>query len=79
MIKQSNLNLKINILNQIFTKNSIDANINDIEEIFHAHIIEHNRKYDYYLMKCEFKLIFNDNHNCPYIKSELYSNETMCY
>ena len=28
-------------------------------------------------MKCEFKLVFNDNQCCPYVTSELYSNKTM--
>ena len=30
------------------------------------------------LMKCEFKLVFNDIQYCPYVTSRLYSNETMC-
>ena len=29
-------------------------------------------------MKSEFNLICNDNQNCPYVTSELYSNKTMC-
>ena len=29
-------------------------NINDIDEIFYAYVIENNKKYDYYLMNCEF-------------------------
>ena len=27
---------------------------------FYAYIIENNEKYEYCLMKCEFKLVFND-------------------
>ena len=38
-----------------------NPNINDIGEIFYAYLIEHNKKYDFNLLKCEFKLIFNDN------------------
>ena len=30
-------------------------------------------------MKCEFKIIFNDNQYCPQIPFELYSKKTMCY
>ena len=37
------------------------------------------KKNNYYLMKCEFKLILNDNQYCPNITSELYSSKTMCY
>ena len=55
-----------------------NPNINDIDEIFYAYNIEHNKKY-YYLMECEFILIFNDYQFCPYVTSELYSNRTMCY
>ena len=32
-------------------------------------------------MKCEFKLVFNDNKFCPYVTYQLYSIKTMsfCY
>ena len=56
-----------------------NPNINNLDEIYYTYIIELNRKYDYYLMKREFILIFNDNQYCPYITSELYSDKTMCY
>ena len=55
-----------------------NSNINDIDEIFYAYNIEQNKIY-YYLLECEFKLIFKDYHYCPYVTSELYSNRTMCY
>ena len=32
-----------------------NPNINDIGEKFYAYIIENNKKYDYYLVKCHFK------------------------
>ena len=54
-----------------------NLNINDIDEMFYAYIIEH-KKYDYYLMKCEFILVFNDNQFFHYVASVLYSNKTMC-
>ena len=54
--------------------------INDIDEIFYAWVFERNKKNVMnHLMKCEFNLVFNDNHFCPYVSSELYSNKTMCY
>ena len=34
--------------------------INDVDEAFYLHIIKYNKKFDYYLVKCEFKLVFND-------------------
>ena len=48
-----------------------NPNINNINTIFYAYIIEHKKKCDYYPVKCEFKLVFNDNEYCPYIKSKL--------
>ena len=56
-----------------------NPNTNDVDEIFHAYIIEHNRKHDYYLVKCEFKLVFNDNQYCPYVSFILHSSKTMCF
>ena len=29
--------------------------------LFNAYIIQHNKEYDYYLIKCHFKLVFFDN------------------
>ena len=56
-----------------------NPNINNTDEIFYAHIIEQSKKYDYYLLKCEFNLLFIDNQYCPYVTSELYGNKTTCY
>ena len=56
-----------------------NRNINNVDELFYANIIEHNKNYEYYLLKCEFKLVFKGNQYCPYVLSELYSNRTMCY
>ena len=38
-----------------------NPNINNIVEIFSPYIIEHNKQYEYYLFKCHFNLVFNDN------------------
>ena len=54
-----------------------NININDVDEVFHLYIIEHNKKFDHYLIKCEFKLVFNDYQYCPYVTSELSDNNTM--
>ena len=45
-----------------------NPNINEIDDLFYANIIE-NIKNDYYLLKCEFKLVFSDNQYCPYVTS----------
>ena len=45
-----------------------NPNINNIDKVFKAYIIEHNEKLDYYLVKCEFKLVFEDCEQCPYVQ-----------
>ena len=44
---------------------------------FLLYIIEHNKKFDYYLIKCEFKIVFNDYENYPHVMSKLSGNKTM--
>ena len=46
------------------------SNINDVDRIFYSYIIKHNKKYDYYLVKCQFKVIFNDSQYCPIVTSK---------
>ena len=51
--------------------------INDIDSIISSYIIEHNKKYYYYVIKCEFKLVFNNSEHAPHIMSKLSDNKTM--
>ena len=46
-----------------------DIDIKNVDEPFCFYIIEHNEKFDYYLVKCEFQLVFSDYQYCPYITS----------
>ena len=54
-----------------------NINITDVDEAFCLYIIELNKKIDYYLVKCHFKLIFNDYQYRPCITSNLSDNKTM--
>ena len=54
-----------------------DIDIKDVDEAFYLYIIEHNKKFDYYPVECQFKLNFNDNQYCPYVTSKLSDNKTM--
>ena len=54
-------------------------NLNEVDRIFYSFITEHNKKFDYFLKKCHFKLVFIDYELCPYITSELSDTITMCY
>ena len=42
-----------------------DIDINDVNEAFYLYTIEDNKKFDFYLVKCEFELVFNIYHYCP--------------
>ena len=59
------------------TNENLDINI--VDEVFYVYIIQHNKKYDYHLIKCHFKLVFNDNQYRTYVKSNLFDNETMVF
>ena len=54
-----------------------DFDINDVDEAFYLHIIEHKKKFDYSLIICEFKLVFNDYEYFPYVTSKLSDNKTL--
>ena len=54
-----------------------NPDINNVDRAFYEYIIQHNKNYDYYLFKCQFKLIFNDNQYCPYDTSILSDDKTM--
>ena len=53
-----------------------NPNINNIDEIFYSHIKEYNTMYEYYLIRCEFKLCFNNKKYCRLV-SILTDNKTM--
>ena len=40
-------------------------------------IIEHNEKYDFYHIKCDFILGLNNSEYSPHITSKLFDNKTM--
>ena len=40
--------------------------------------LSNTKNYDFYLVKCEYKLVFNEYQYCPSITSELSDNKTMC-
>ena len=56
-----------------------DYDINDVDEAFYLYIIEHNKKFDSYLVKCEFKLVFDDYQFYPYVTSKLGDNKTRIF
>ena len=83
----SNLKSKISISNQNTHKEFerckhielfIESpNISDIDRTIYSCIIAHNKKYDCYLNKCQYKIIFKDNQYCSYGTSKLSDNKKM--
>ena len=51
--------------------------INNADEAFYLNTIEHNKKIDYYPVKWQFKIVFNDSQYCQYVTSNLYDNKTV--
>ena len=54
-------------------------NINNIDEKFYTHINEFNNKYEYYLVRCEFKLGFFNKESYGIARSNLTDNKTMVF
>ena len=54
-----------------------DIDINNVDEAFYLYIIEHNKKFGYYRVKCQFILAFNDYGYSSCKLSILFDNKTM--
>ena len=52
-----------------------NPDINNVDEVFYAYIIQHNEELDYYPNKCHFNKIFNDNQSSTYVKSNLFDKK----
>ena len=52
-----------------------DIDIKNADETLSLYIIGHNRNFDCYLVKCEYKLVFSGYQYCPYITSKLFDNK----
>ena len=56
-----------------------NPDINKVDEVFYANIFQHNKEYDFYLIKCHFNLVFNDNQYSTYVKFNLFGDKTMSF
>ena len=50
-----------------------NPNFFDVEKLFNNYVINHNKKFVLYLVKCDFKLFLNNDFT-PYIKTAVYHN-----
>ena len=53
-----------------------NVNIKDVDELLYLYIKDHDKKFNHYLIKGEFKLVFNNNQDCKYIMTSLIDNKT---
>ena len=54
-----------------------NPHIDNVDEVCYAYIIQHNKEYDYYFIKCHFNLVFKDNQYNTYVKSNFFDNKTI--
>ena len=54
-----------------------NPNIDNIDKLFYTHINEYDNKYEYYLVRCELKLVFSNMEGYPIVSSDLRDNKTM--
>ena len=53
-----------------------DPGIDDIDRIIHTYINEYSKNYEYYLVRCEFKLSFGNMEGYPVASSKLTDIKT---
>ena len=53
-------------------------NFFNVDDLYKGFINNHNKKFYFYSVECNFNLIF-DNSFFPCIESDLYTNKTICY
>ena len=51
--------------------------INNVDEEFYVYFIDCKKKFDDYLVKCHFNIVFTDYEYAPYIMSKLSNKKTM--
>ena len=52
-----------------------NIDIKDVDEILFLYMIDHNKKFTQYLLKGQFKLVFN-NQDCKYLMTDMINNTT---
>ena len=53
-----------------------NVDIKDVDEILYLYMKDHNRKINQYLLKVQFKLVFNNNQDCKYVMTDMINNTT---
>ena len=53
-----------------------NVDLKDVDEILYLYMKDHNKKLNPYLLKGEFKLVFNNNQDCKFIMTGMIDNRT---
>ena len=53
-----------------------NVDIKDVDEIIYLYMKDHNKKFNDYLIKGEFKLVFKDKHDCKNETTGVTDNKT---
>ena len=73
---QSNVHKEFDICKHVeLTIQNLDKN--NVDEVFYTYNNQHNKQYDYYLVKCHLIFIFKDNQHNTWTKSNLFDTKTM--
>ena len=51
-----------------------NVDLKDVDEILYFYMKDHNEKFNHYLLKARFKLVFNDNQDCKYVRTCMIDN-----
>ena len=79
--KSKNCHLKFKSRNEFEKYKQIilslkNVDIKDVHEILYLYMKHHNKKFNHYLLKVEFKLVFNENQDCNFLMTDMVDNMT---
>ena len=55
---------------------SKDVYIDETDEAYSLYMIEHNKKYDFCKVKCQYNLVFDDGQHTEFITARLFDKRT---
>ena len=53
-----------------------NVDIKKVDEILYLYMKDHNKKFNHYLIKGQFKLVFINNQDCKYLLTSMINNTT---
>ena len=54
-----------------------NVDLKDFDEILYLYMEDHNKKFNHYLLKGQFKLVYNNNEDCKCIMTGMIDNRTI--